>query len=475
MVAGAPASPASAAKAEAPTQRAPRPASRTSSCSGLGGRVGPVLHHRRAGRDRRAATRARGCRRTPTATSGPAAVGQLDGLDDAGHGAHVEVRTSSPPTSLPRSISTTPNSRSAGQAGADQRSVARLEHVQRQAGGRHQDRPRAGTWAWADQPSSITGHDRPRPPAASPTCCWTPEDVRRQLGADGHVDDEGERERSGRRRRRHRPSADTEDSEPVLARRTPCNAVPTKRSARVPVSPATARPSREERSGPRPRQHVDERGAGDAVVEREAGAVGDHDAVQIDAAVVDEVEDGGRTGDGRRLGARDLGEQQLGGGCRRCSRSTRPTTSRTEASPRVGRRSGCRRPAPRGRRWRSGASPSTRARGAPPPGGRSGTRGPRPRGRSLPGAAPRAPRGRPWRRTVGERDGRGRRRRRRRRQTWSWRRGWSTTIGRRRGRLVARVPLRHGRSDEQHHRGHGEQQPPAPASHVRPRALRWRA
>ena len=69
----------------------------------------------------------------------------------------TSVRTSSPPTSLPRSISTTPNSRVAGQAVVHQRPVARLEHVQRQPGGGHEHRARAGTSGASRQPSSTLG------------------------------------------------------------------------------------------------------------------------------------------------------------------------------------------------------------------------------------------------------------------------------------------------------------------------------
>ena len=193
----------------------------------------------------------------------------------------TSVRTSSPPTSLPRSISTTPNSRSSGQAVVDQRPVARLEHVQRQPGRRHQhgaerehrERPRQPI----RRPSGRGRRRRGRAassPAPRTTCCCSVD--RRRRG----------RAPAGRRSRRTRtssggsssstiPASDaTEVSEPVLrAEHALERRCPRKRSASVPDSPATGEEIVDHRPGAGSDEHVDEELAGDPVVEGQPGAV----------------------------------------------------------------------------------------------------------------------------------------------------------------------------------------------------------
>ena len=86
-------------------------------------------------------------RRTPKVASDPAAVGQLGGLARCGRRCRRRVRTSSPPTSLPRSISTTPNSGSTplarGGAGSWRGTGARRRAAAARATGRAPSR--AGT------------------------------------------------------------------------------------------------------------------------------------------------------------------------------------------------------------------------------------------------------------------------------------------------------------------------------------------
>ena len=121
---------------EAPTQPrdGPRAGPRRARGSAAG-RASPPPPPR--GRDRRAASGARGGAARPR-PPGPSGRRGAPRPRRCGPRCPRRCARRRRPPRCPRSMSTTPNSRSAGQAVAHQRSVARLEHVERQAGARHQ-------------------------------------------------------------------------------------------------------------------------------------------------------------------------------------------------------------------------------------------------------------------------------------------------------------------------------------------------